>query len=229
MGPLPNTSNHTIHVYTNTPMAELTINGKSVGSLKLHWLGWAEWDNIPYAAGKIVATAIDSQNQVKATHTVETAGTPAKVIANIDVPNVTTGTGKFLVLDGQNAGMVSAAIVDAQGKVVPSASHNVSFSIVSGPGRIIGVGNGNPTCDEPNKASWRSAYHGLARAIIQVTQNTAFSPHHHKHLIQIDRDGGCHTYIIPPGDKSPRDDAIIAQASVEGLGSSTAPSLSAQI
>ena len=57
--------------------------------------------------------------------------------------------------------MVSAAILDTNGHVVPSASHNVTFNIVSGPGRIIGVGNGHPACHEPNQASWRSAYHGL--------------------------------------------------------------------
>ena len=219
--PLPNMPNRTIQVYTNAPMAELTVNGKSQGSVKVDWQGWAEWDKVPFSAGKIVATALDSQNQVKATHTVETAGTPAKVVANIDVPSMATGTGKSLVLDGQDAGMVSAAIVDAQGKVVPSASHNVTFSIVSGPGRIIGVGNGNPMCHEPNKASWRSAYHGLARVIVQVTQNAASSLHHRKRMIQIDREGGVCTHIVPPEDTSPRDDAIVVQASVEGLGSST--------
>ena len=51
------------------------------------------------------------------------------------------------------------------------------FSIVSGPGRIIGVGNGDPFCHEPNKASWRSAYHGLARVVVQVTENAAASSH----------------------------------------------------
>jgi hypothetical protein len=219
--PLPSVTNRTIQVYTNAPMAELSVNGKSLGSMKLDWQGWAEWDNVSYAAGKIVATALDSQSQIKATHTVETAGAAAKVVAYIDVPNIATGTGKSLVLDGQDAGMVSAAIVDTQGKVVPSASHNVTFSIVSGPGRIIGVGNGNPMCHEPNKASWRSAYHGLARAIVQVTRNAASSLHHRKRLIQIDRDGGIRTHIVPPGDTSPGDDAIVVQASVDGLGTST--------
>ena len=94
----------------------------------------------------------------------------------IDVPSGLTGTGTSLVLDGQDAGLVSAAIVDAQGKIVPSASHNVTFSIVSGPGRIIGVGNGDPFCYEPNKISWRSAYHELARLIVQVSENAATSP-----------------------------------------------------
>ena len=33
-------------------------------------------------------------------------------------PNGDTGTGKALVLDGQDAGMVSAVVVDSEGRVV---------------------------------------------------------------------------------------------------------------
>ena len=219
---LANVTNRTIQVYTNAPMAGLTVNGKSPGVVKVSWQGWAQWDDIPYSPGKITATALDSQNQVKATHIVETAGlAPAKIVMTINAPSERTGTGTALVLDGQDAGMVSAAIVDSQGNVVPSYSDIVTFRIVSGPGRIMGVGNGDPACHEPNRASWRSAYHGLARAIVQVTHNAASSLHHRKRLIQIDRDGGIRTHIVPPGDTSPGDDAIIIQASVEGLGAST--------
>ena len=188
--PLPNVVNRTIQVYTNAPMAELTVNGKSQGIGTVDWQGWAEWNGIPFSPGKITATALDSKNNVKATHTVETAGAPAKVVTVVDVPSTLTGTGKTLILDGQDAGMVSASIVDAQGRVVPSASNNVTFSIVSGPGHIIGVGNGNPFCHEPNKASWRSAYHGLARVVVQVTENAASSSHERRRMRQIDRDGG---------------------------------------
>ena len=217
---LSNAPNRTIQAYTNAPMAELTVNGKSQGKVNVNWQGWAEWDKVPFSAGKITVMAIDSQNQVKATHTVMTAGAPAKVVVNLDVPNTATGTGSSLVLDGQDAGMVSAAIVDAQGNVVPSFSGQVNFRIVSGPGRIIGVGNGNPSCHEPSQVSWRSAYHGLARAIVQTTENAASLPHHRRRMIQIDRDGGIRTHIVSPEDSSPRANAIVVEASAKGLGSS---------
>ena len=38
---------------------------------------------------------------------------------------------------------------------------------VTGPARIIGVGNGNPNSHEPDKASQRRAFNGLACAIVQ--------------------------------------------------------------
>jgi len=86
---------------------------------------------------------------------------------------------------------------------------------------IIGVGNGNPTCHEPNHASWRSAYHGLARAIVQVTEDHA-SPEQHRHrLLQIDTEGGVRTRIVLPGIHAEAADNIVVEASAPGLGSST--------
>ena len=218
--PNDNASSRTIHVYTNAPMAELFINNKSQGILQLDWQGWAEW-KVTFSPGNLTATALSSDKQVFASHTVLTAGPAVKIIAHIDVPSEETQTGSALVLDGQDAGMVRAAIVDSAGRVVPSASHNVSFRVVSGPGRIIGVGNGNPTCHEPNHASWRSAYHGLARAIVQVTEDHA-SPEQHRHrLLQIDTEGGVRTRIVLPGIHAEAADNIVVEASAPGLGSST--------
>jgi beta-galactosidase len=34
---------------------------------------------------------------------------------------------------------------------------------------MIGVGNGDPSCHEPDKADSRSAFNGLAQAIVQTT------------------------------------------------------------
>ncbi|MBK8045032.1 MAG: hypothetical protein IPK21_21715 [Haliscomenobacter sp.] len=39
-------------------------------------------------------------------------------------------------------------VVDAQGREVPTANDLIRFSI-KGPGRIIGVGNGDPSSHEP--------------------------------------------------------------------------------
>jgi beta-galactosidase len=45
--------------------------------------------------------------------------------------------------------MVTVSIADSQGRVVPVANHAVKFEL-EGPGRIIGVGNGDPSCHEPD-------------------------------------------------------------------------------
>ena len=212
-------ASRTIQAYTNAPMAELFVNGMSQGVKMIMWLGWAEWDNVAYAAGNITAVAMIAPGHVVASYTVETTGQPAAVHLDADVPSEATGTGMALVMDGQDAGMVRASIVDSMGRVVNSASHNVTFSIVNGPGRIIGVGNGDPICHEPNKVTWRSAFHGLARAIIQVTEDHASSPRHRDRMKQIDSDGGRRTFVLG-SDQIPEPLVdIVVQASVEGLGS----------
>ena len=219
--PNDNANTRTVHVYTNAPMAELFINGKSQGVQQLVWQGWAEW-NVIYSSGNLTATALSDQHSIMATHTVLTSDTPSKIMAYLDVPNEETGTGSALLLNGQDSGMVSAAILDSNGRVVHSASHNVTFSIVSGPGRIIGVGNGNPACHEANQVSWRSAYHGLARVIVQVTENHATLPEHQQRLIQIDRDGGIRTHIQDPRVQPANfADGIVVEVSAPGAGSST--------
>ena len=220
--PHPNANTRTIHVYTNAPMAELFINGKSQGVQQLVWQGWAQW-SVTFVSGNLTATAISDQHVVMATHTILTSSSPAKIVASIDVPSEKTGTGSALVLDGQDTGLVRASIVDSTGQVVPSASHNVSFRIVSGPGRIIGVGNGDPACHEPNHASWRSAYHGLARVVVQVTEDHASSSQHRHRLLQIDRDGGIRTHIRHPEVSSPSKfaDGIVVEVSAPDVGSST--------
>ena len=59
-----------------------------------------------------------------------------------------------------------AKFVDAQGRTVPDACPSVRFS-VSGPVRIIGVGNGDPSCHDPEKGDRVRAFNGLCLAILQ--------------------------------------------------------------
>jgi beta-galactosidase len=46
---------------------------------------------------------------------------------------------------------------------------------VDGPGGLIGVGNGDPTSHEPDKAFERSAFNGLCMAIVQSRRGLAGS------------------------------------------------------
>ena len=214
-------SPRTINVYSNAPMVELLINEKSQGKQQLSWLGWASF-NVSFEAGTLTANAVTNDGHVLATHTVATAGAAVKIVTTLDVPNEQTGTGTALVADGQDAGLVRAMVVDAKGNIVPSSSHNITFEIVSGPGRIIGVGNGNPSCHEPNLVSWRSAYHGLSRAVVQTTATTALLPQERRRILEIDAEAGLRTTITSPEDAlSVEAESIVVKASSPGLESST--------
>lgn len=63
--------------------------------------------------------------------------------------------------------MLAVRILDARGRPVPEAANPITFE-VEGPGRIIGVGNGNPTSHELDRANQRLTFNGLAQAIYQT-------------------------------------------------------------
>jgi len=56
---------------------------------------------------------------------------------------------KTINADGQDVSVFTVSAVDAQGRTVPVAQDKIHFSI-EGAGSIIGVGNGDPSCHEPD-------------------------------------------------------------------------------
>jgi hypothetical protein len=72
---------------------------------------------------------------------VETTGAPAAIQLTPDHPTINA--------DGEDVSVFTTAVTDAQGRVVPVAANLVHFEL-SGPGKILGVGNGDPSCHEPD-------------------------------------------------------------------------------
>ncbi|MFO1478383.1 MAG: beta-galactosidase, partial [Verrucomicrobiota bacterium] len=67
--------------------------------------------------------------------------------------------------------LVAVEVVDAKGRLVPVAGNRIHFKI-EGAGKIIGVGNGDPSSHEADKAAERSVFNGLAQVIVQSTGKT---------------------------------------------------------
>ena len=142
---------------TNAETVELSLNGQALGEKPVDKYEMVSWD-VPYAPGRLEAVAKVQSREV-ARFAVETTGEPAALQLVPDRP--------ALAGDGCDAQPVTVQVVDAQGRVVPTAHPTVAFE-VAGPGGIIGLGNGDPTSHEPEKGSQRSLFNGLAQVIVQT-------------------------------------------------------------
>jgi beta-galactosidase len=74
--------------------------------------------------------------------------------------------------DGEDVTVLTVSAVDSQGRAVAIADVLVDFK-VTGEGALIGVGNGDPNCQESDKEPRRSLFSGLAQAIVQSTKTAA--------------------------------------------------------
>ncbi|MDC7685110.1 glycoside hydrolase family 2 TIM barrel-domain containing protein [Asticcacaulis sp. BYS171W] len=145
-----------VWVHSNLDAVELFVNGKSAGKKAVVRNRHLEWD-VVYQPGKIQAFGY-KDGKVVLKQTRETAGDAVKLVLTADR--------NTLKADGQDVAVLRVEAFDAKGRPVPRADQLVTFDI-TGPGAIIGVGNGNPTSHEPDKASKRHLFNGLAQAIVQ--------------------------------------------------------------
>jgi beta-galactosidase len=146
-----------VWAYCNQDNVELFLNGTSLGSQPVKKNSHLVW-KVKYAPGVLEARA-SRGGQVVLTQKRETTGAAAKITANADRTRIAA--------DGRDVAVINVSIVDAQGRPVPTADNKISFA-VSGPGTVIGVGNGDPSCHEPDHAVERSAFNGLCMAIVQT-------------------------------------------------------------
>jgi beta-galactosidase len=147
--------------FTNAESVELFLNGASLGKKTQASLSHVNW-NVTWATGTIEARAYVGDSVVVSATRV-TTGSPAAIVLKERV----VGTAGIRA-DGQDVAMVEVSVVDTQGRIVPTASNFITFS-VSGPGRVYGVGNGDPASHEPDKATTRSVWNGLALVHVQST------------------------------------------------------------
>jgi beta-galactosidase len=76
-----------------------------------------------------------------------------------------------LSADGEDVAMFAVEVQDASGRTVPVTDHLVSFR-VTGPARLIGAGNGDPTDQAPDQADSRKAFCGYCMALVQTSKAT---------------------------------------------------------
>lgn len=145
-----------VWAFSNAARVALSLNGRTLGVKDVPRFGHVQW-SVPYAPGALEARGLDANGKVVSVGKVETTGAPAGLRLTTDRTRLTA--------DGEDLIPVAVEVIDAQGRVVPTADNPVSFRI-AGAGRIAGVGNGDPTSHEPDQAPRRRAFNGQCLVIV---------------------------------------------------------------
>lgn len=150
----------TVEVYTNAEEVELLLNGKSLGSQKLHPDASAIVFKVPFEPGSLKAVA-KSHGKIVATDELKTAGKPARLVLTAD-KGMTP-----LTPDWNDVRYVTATLVDNAGTRIPDSSTVVHFS-TTGPVSILAVDNGNLRETSGFVTTQRSLYLGNTLAILRA-------------------------------------------------------------
>ncbi|MGP8199994.1 MAG: beta-galactosidase GalA [Limisphaerales bacterium] len=135
----------------NCDEVELFLNGQSLGHKTMPTNSHLQW-SVKYAPGTLLARGFKA-GQVIAEDKVETAGAPASIKLSADRTSLHAGD--------EDASVITVTVTDGQGRVVPLAANLIDFDL-AGPGRILGVGNGDPSCHEADTFIASQTSHRIA-------------------------------------------------------------------
>ena len=167
--------------YSNCPVVELFLNGRSLGAKAREFPsqgthgGWNTytlppiqstttdlqlvWD-VPYAPGELSAVGYDRAGAAVARALVRTAGAAAALELTVDRSALVAGV--------RDVAHVTVRAMDASGVPVPVADPVVEF-VVAGPGRLLGLDNGDPVSHASYQGRTRALFNGMALALVQST------------------------------------------------------------
>jgi beta-galactosidase len=129
-----------VTVYSNCEEVELLLNEKSLGKKEMPHNGHLEW-MAKYQPGVLAARGYKADKQV-AECRIDSAGEAAAIMLIPDRNGIKA--------DGEDVSVITVQVTDHHGVLVPNGSSTISFSL-EGPGKIIGVGNGDPSSHESDR------------------------------------------------------------------------------
>jgi beta-galactosidase len=129
-----------VWAYSNCDEVELFLNDKSLGRKPMPKLSHAQWD-VNYEPGILLAKGYKA-NKVIVAEKSETTGEPAVIRL---IPDRDSIKG-----NGDDVSVITVQVEDDKGRIVPTADNEIFFTL-QGQGKILGVGNGNPSSHEPDQ------------------------------------------------------------------------------
>jgi beta-galactosidase len=158
-----NTEKIPVFVYTNGDGAELFLNSQSLGIKSKKPVSNKSiehfrliWNDVTYQPGELKAVAY-KEGAVIGEAVLKTAGEPYNIRLTPDR--------QVISADGMDLSYILVEAVDKDGNLCPLASNKIDISI-SGPGNIVGVGNGNPQSIDPFQANFVNLFYGKAMIIV---------------------------------------------------------------
>jgi beta-galactosidase len=140
-----------VRCLSNCEEVELFLNDQSLGRKKMDANSELRW-SVKYAPGTLTAKGYKA-GQVIAQDQVETTGAPAKIRLMPDRSTINA--------NGEDISIITVVVTDSADRVDPLADNLIDFDL-AGPGKIIGVGNGDPSCHEPDVYVASQASHTIA-------------------------------------------------------------------
>ena len=155
-------------VYSNCEEVQLLVGGRKYERKKMPCNGHLAWD-VRYKPGQVEARGYNGGKLVMK-ETVWTAGEPKSLQVSADRSQIAA--------DNRDVSVVTVRVLDEKGRFVPTAGVRLWLE-VSGPVRILGVGNGDPVFTEaerPGDPESRTfevrTFNGLAQVLLQSTHES---------------------------------------------------------
>ncbi len=153
-----------VFVYTDSPKAELFINGKSQGIREKNDSTVQNryrlmWNDVVYQRGEVKAVAYNADGSVAGEKIIRTAGKPDHLVLTADR--------KSMKADGEDLLYITVQVADKDGNIVPTDSREVKFT-AKGAGRFRATANGDPTSVRLFHLPEMDLFSGAATAIVQA-------------------------------------------------------------
>jgi beta-galactosidase len=151
-----------VSVYSSCEESELFLNGKSLGKKKTNPSNEfiAKWE-VPWEAGELKAVGYSNGKSVGESE-LRTANAPVDILMSADRTS--------LRADGQDLSYITVELTDKNGVRHPKSENLMNFSI-SGPGKIVAVGNANPVSLESYQLPQRKAWQGRCLVVVKSERN----------------------------------------------------------
>lgn len=146
-----------VWIETNCEEAELYLNGESQGKKVRAPGGHLEWE-VKYQPGVLEAVGYKDKEEI----------IRKKVCTSKEPKYIELYPEKeWCRADGEDTICVEVSLLDEEKNPVVTMDKKIRFR-AEGSGEILGVGNGDPSCHEPDKAWERSTFNGKCLVILQA-------------------------------------------------------------